>query len=433
MTVLTVNVVGAVAPGGPPAQERSLREILHTPPLVLGREDAVRLRYDVVCARDELGTPCSPAGTAYVRPQGDRAYMEVPLSSDGDAALSTSLPARFARAGGIEYYAVVESGGESLTLPPGGPAAPHRATVVPSWIDVELGAHRFGAATAPDRRIASARWGRGDRELGLDTGPEQARIGPSAFDVPGDGSVVVLDQVNRRLAVFKRGGGAVRHVPIPFSGGEGDLAVERDGTVHVLDEGGTARRGPVVRTFGAAGDLRSSIPLAARSADMLRLGPDGPIAHAYPAESWLPARSGRAALSPAEQVARSRQARLFGGGEEVLVRASPNEARFALVRGDKAVRSWRVAGETTLGEVQLAEPYGNGLLVVLREWTETEAEFSVLELTPSGLRRSFSVERAEWAESGPLSRFRLDGDSLYQLRSAPSGVEIVAFDLGGTR
>ncbi len=87
---------------------------------------------------------------------------------------------------------------------------------------------------------------------------------------------------------------------------------------------------------------------------------------------------------------------------------------------------------TSLGEVQLAEPYGNGLLAVVRLWTEKRAEFRVLRLQPAGLTRSFAVDRAEWAETASLSRFRLHGSTLYQLRSAPSGVEIALFEIGGT-
>jgi hypothetical protein len=92
-----------------------------------------------------------------------------------------------------------------------------------------------------------------------------------------------------------------------------------------------------------------------------------------------------------------------------------------------------VRSSTSLGEVQLAEPYGDGLLVVVRLWTENQAEFRVLRLVPDGLAGSFAVDRAEWAETASLSRFRLHGTTLYQLRSAPSGVEIAAFEIGGTR
>ncbi|MBD0330168.1 MAG: hypothetical protein ICV64_08710 [Thermoleophilia bacterium] len=362
-----------------------------------------------------------------------RASRRLPLASDGDATLSAALPAAYVHGGAVEYYAVVEAdSGESLTLPPAGAAKPQRATVVPSWIPVELGPHRFGAARAPARVVARAGWGDGAGELGLDSGPEQSRIGPSAFDVAADGSLVVLDQVNRRLARFRPAGRAVEHTAIPFSGGEGDLALAPDGTAHVLDEGGH-ERGPVVRSFARSGEAVATAPLAAPSADMLRMAPSGPVAHAYPFELWLPTADGRTPLEAAAQRRLARAGRPVGAGTEVVVRASAAEARFALVRGEQVVRAWRVTSPTALGEVQLAEPRGNGLLVVVRVWTETEAEFRVLELTPAGLGASFSVARAEWAESAPLSRFRVHGDRVYQLRTTPQGAQIVEFDLGGTR
>lgn len=103
------------------------------------------------------------------------------------------------------------------------------------------------------------------------------------------------------------------------------------------------------------------------------------------------------------------------------------------MRGDEVVRSWLVRSSTNLGEVQLAEPYADGLLVVLRLWDEQQAEFCVLQLTPDGVAKSFAVDRAEWAETASLSRFRLQESTLYQLRSSPSGVEIAAFEIGGMR
>jgi hypothetical protein len=148
---------------------------------------------------------------------------------------------------------------------------------------------------------------------------------------------------------------------------------------------------------------------------------------------WLPTGQSRPPLAPAEQLSGAQAARSVDGGPSVVVSASPAEARFALVQGDQVVHSWLVRSSTSFGEVQLAEPYGDGLLVVLRLWNETQAEFRVLRLTRDGLAGSFAVDRAEWAESASLSRFRLHGTTLYQLRSAPSGVEIAEFEIGGTR
>jgi hypothetical protein len=114
------------------------------------------------------------------------------------------------------------------------------------------------------------------------------------------------------------------------------------------------------------------------------------------------------------------------------VHASPADVKLALVRGDRVVRAWLLRGESSFGEVQLAEPYGDGMVVVVRLWNEKHAEFRVLRLAPEGLVQSFDLAPAEWAESASLSRFRLHGSTLYQLRSDPSGIEIATFEIGGT-
>jgi hypothetical protein len=148
---------------------------------------------------------------------------------------------------------------------------------------------------------------------------------------------------------------------------------------------------------------------------------------------WLPTGKGRPPFPPDRQIALAQAGRAVDGGREVVVRATPEEARFAFVAGDRVLGSWLLKSSTSLGEVQLAEPDGEDLIVVVRVWTEKDAEFRVLRLTPAGLGRSFAVDRSEWAESASLSRFRLSGDFLYQLRSDPSGVEVAAYEIGETR
>jgi hypothetical protein len=166
---------------------------------------------------------------------------------------------------------------------------------------------------------------------------------------------------------------------------------------------------------------------------MLRAGPNGPVVHSYPSEMWLPVATGQVGHTAAQQIASARPGRPVVGGREVVVRASPEEARFALVAGNRVISAWRVVSQTNLGEVQLAEPNGNGITAIVRLWTEKQAEFRVLQLGQNGLADSFAVTPAEWAESAPLSRFRVRGGTLYQLRSSPAGAEVVAYRMGGAR
>ena len=104
--------------------------------------------------------------------------------------------------------------------------------------------------------------------------------------------------------------------------------------------------------------------------------------------------------------------------------------RFALVSGSAVSRSWRILSSTPLADVQLAQPLGQGLLVVVRTYAGSQAEFVALVLGPGGLVRQFSVPTAGWAETAPLARFRLAGSSLYQLGSTPGGIFVDRFDLG---
>jgi hypothetical protein len=410
----------------PPAIERGLRDVLHTPPLLVRQSSRVTLRYDVVCQADSFGKPCALKGNLLIRRAGETAYRLTRLAPAGESGLETAVAVQIE---GLSYYAVIEDGaGSSMTVPAGGAVAPQRAWAVPELTAVNLGAHVFGRARKPDRRVLAGAWGSGSGAFGLITGREVARIGPSAFDVGSDGSVVVLDQVNDRLATYGSTA-APSYVPISFTGGEGDLALGADGTAYVLDQAAES----VVRSYAPSGAQLAVTSVADSGGDMLRAGPSGVLLHAYPGEMWLPVGGAGQLLQPSQQAAAARPGLPAAGGADVVVQASRTEALFALVQGDRVLRAWRVASGTNLGEIQLAEPYRDGLLVVLRVWTSQRAEFVALVLSSTGLASSFAIDAAEWAESAALGRFKLAGGRLFQLRSTPAGAEVVAFDLGGAK
>jgi hypothetical protein len=456
MTVLAVGVVKASIDPHPvpvliPIEGPRFRDVLHSPPLLVSRGEFVQLRYEVVCGADQAGNRCIPRGSVYVRalPLDGSGFVEIPFITPSwpqPGLLVANLPASYTQGDGFDYYAVIDDRqGESMTLPVGGAAAAHHTWVVGSWTSVGLGTHQFGSTRAPDEMVLSGSWGDSTHfvEFGLNSGSEQAAIGPSAFDLAPDGSLIVLDQVNHRLVVNKKLGLPrgprdydTSYLPIPFVSGQGDIAVGKDSLIYVLEYAGVKNPAPTVTALAPGGEVVTITPLAAPRADMIRIGPLGPLVHAYPSEMWLPIINdacpvcAKIPYSLQQQILLARPGRT-ASGDEIVVRASPSELRVALVRGNAVTNAWRVTSATDLGAVPLAEPYGNGLLIVASVWTESQSEFRVLRLAPNGVAETFAVDRAGWADMAPLSRFRLAGDRLYQMRSSPSGAGIVNFRIGG--
>jgi hypothetical protein len=134
-------------------------------------------------------------------------------------------------------------------------------------------------------------------------------------------------------------------------------------------------------------------------------------------------------LPPPDQRKSGRPGRPLPGGGNVVVLRHGDEIRVAVVSRNGTRSSWRVTSDTPVAEVQLAEPRGASLVLVARVYDEARDEFLVLVLSPKGIVGSFSLDSADWAETAPLSRFRLAGSSLYQLRSSASGLFVDRFDL----
>lgn len=429
-----VAAAGSAASGPLDRDAARIVDVGHLPPLLRLPGEAATLRFNVFCPAPVEGDPCDAAGDVFARTGMTGAFRKIPLRRTDDVAdgrYVADVPADLAAAPeGFSYYAVLrdEATGASLTVPSAGAAAPQLSLPLEHAVLVDLGAHRFGSTRRADARVVEAPWGAAPGRAGLLHGPTFGPIGPSAFDVAANGDVAVLDQVNARVERWHAG----RHTadtPVDVTGGIADMALEPDGTIDVLEPTGDGRT-PELRSFSASGALRSKTPIADRTWSQLRESPQGPEVQQEPSEQWLPAARGRRSLSRTAQSASGHPGRTLPNGRELVVfRAGTSEARIAEVAGARVRRSWRIVGETPLGEVQLAEPLGNRVVVVVRPYTETQDEFLVLVLDDRGVERSFSVDSADWAETAPLARFRLAGSSLYQLGSTPSGMHVDRFDL----
>jgi hypothetical protein len=445
-----LGVAVAATSGGAAAERRSelghtTLDATHVPLLLRFAGEAATLRYDVHCARaveDPAADPsCAADGTVFVRAGMSGPFQPVPLvvESAAEGRYVARVPASIAAAKqGFAYYAVLRSADAALTLPPRGAEAPHRSLPIGQASDVALGRHEFGRARRADDRAAEAQWGTGADEVGLESGPNAAPVGGAAFDVDASGRVYVLDQVNRRVLRWDAGGwdagaGVPHVVPVSVDGTIADLSVSGDGTMHVL-EGGRTGSAPVLKTFDPSGRSLGVVAMPERTATQVRPGPAGPLVLVQPSGQWVPVARGGAALSAtAVGSAPTSGRQLREGDDEVLVLRTGNELRAALARENTVRRAWRVTSATPLAEVQLVEPIPTGasagLLVVVRVYTDAQDEFVALVLGSRGLLARVALDSSDWAESAPLSRFRLSGTSLYQLGSTRAGLFVDRFDL----
>ena len=252
-----MNVVGASSPE--PVAVRAAAafgEILHTPAVARarGQVGGAVLRRRVRSGDGRAGVALHAAGLGLrARATASRHSGKLPLERRSrTGCCRRSSRRRRLRAGSTTTPRSRTDAGRARRCPRPGPrrrSTSGRSTTGRRSTSV---AARFGSSRAPSSVLARASDGaEATRAIGLDSGREQSRIGPSAFDVAPDGSVVVLDQVNHRLVRLRQRRLEPAHMPIDFAGGEGDLAVDGDG-VDLRARGRRASRGSRVHGRGGA-------------------------------------------------------------------------------------------------------------------------------------------------------------------------------------
>jgi hypothetical protein len=236
-----LSAAGDVDPG-------TLIEAAHVPPLLTAGERPIELRYDIYCTHagpdPESGASCDGGGNVYLRAGNSGPFREIPLGLDAGAEQGryvARVPDDIARsARGFSYYARLrnrESGAETV-LPAGGAAAPQRSLPMGGAAAVTLGAHTFGVLRKANARAASAEWGAGVGQVGLEEGPQATPIGASAFDVSASGTIFVLDEAKKRLLRFEPGARRPQAEPLAVNGTIADLAVTPEGSFYVLETAG---------------------------------------------------------------------------------------------------------------------------------------------------------------------------------------------------
>lgn len=415
-------VLTAVSTAGPTpvTAAPALIDATHVPPVLTVRGEPIRLRFGLLCAPREDGLPCEGSGTVFVRAGQTGPLQPYPLrrgDESKDGRYFFDVPAAVAGTpDGFSYYAILrdDATGATVSIPSGGADAPQLSRRLLDPVTVELGNHSFGDPRAPNGRAAEASWGFGPGEIGLAGSRELGFTGPSSFDVEPDGAVDLLDSVNGRIERWSN----AHHEEIPLGrrADLADVAAEPDGSFDVLDTHDTLRR------YGADGSARWVQKLADRTWAKLDRGAE---VLQEPSEQWMPAAENGAPLTRTEQ----RRGAHTAHHAMLVDRVGDSELRLAQLRGNAPFRSWRITSATPLGEVQLAEPVGNDVVVVTRAYTDDRDEFVVLLLGDRGVAERFSVASDSWTETAPLARFRLAHGGLYRFRTTPAGAFVDRFEL----
>ena len=312
------------------------------------------------------------------------------------------------------------------------------------WVSVDLGTHRFGRLSSPGAIVARA----GPTEVGFKKeggcgcldGPQ----GPTLFDVGGDGSIYLLDVLNRRLLVWERGRPARPSRTIELKGLDvRNLAVGKDGTIYlyaVYAEPPAGDSGAELWALRPSGKVRWRAH--ARIGNRLQVGPDGVLyTVAAGKRSWIPLTTpaGRP-LSPAAQHRKSVAFQPLPGGLHLIAsQIGPHELHFALAdRSRKIIRAWRVRSRSQLLLDQRAltpARIGGDLVVQLDVSQRANLEYQVLRLTDNGVGKRLALDaRAVWGDdgAGAVTALRVGPNGgLYQLRTDPkTGVSIARYSLG---
>ncbi len=387
-----------------------------------------------------------PTGVVYLRNDLQQSFTRLPLAAVSESAgygaraLVARVPASLVRGHLLFYYAVLRdaTSGHTATIPAGGASNPERAWVLNRPLSVSLGTHTFGHLSTPQAIVAKA----AANQVGWESPPPDQdgnSFGPWSFDVARDGSIWLLDQVNRRLLVWQPGrpDRPARTVPLPFKAPV-DLALGADDTIYATS---MPAGGPdYLYALTSTGQVRWKALLPQQRTFGSLLLVDGVVYYHF--TDWTPMTSTRG-----QPLAAAEQRRLTSPDQPLPHRlrlasqsVPPNEGRVGLInQASQLLRAWRITSQTELdGTFAKAALVHDDLVVTLQLSKQTKGkflwEYLVLRLAPNNTTRVQLTlappDRVTWGDT-PVTGLRVGPDGqLYQLRTdRTTGVSIARYSL----
>ena len=372
-----------------------------------------------------------------LRPHGRDRVRSAPWRSGSTRAQARGGTSRSCRrtssaeAHGFSYYAVLRSrtSGATTTLPAGGAVrADAQPALRPSRSSIARRA-RLRRACARRARVASATWGAGPEQVGLEAGAELSRSARRRSMSARQGRSSVLDEANQRCSLRARVSAPdadTRRRPRHDRRPRGRPRRRHDRA----RDGGGRDETPVLRTLRSG---RSNSDRGARAERTRARSGWVPTARrpGVPGGQWMPVTDrGSRPLTRRRSAARDGPVgQLTRDGAELVVQREGGEARvaqvgrsvpFAGAGGSRARR--RSARSSSPSRRRRCRRR-------LRVYTDTRDEFEVLVLGDRGIVATVLGRLTAWAETAPLARFRLAARRSTHLGSTPAGVFVDRFDL----
>ena len=381
---------------------------------------------------------CDLTATLWLREGRSGAFRPIDLDASGDPWLRHHVVSGNDRLDGSAYWFEVtdKSSGQTVTLPADGAEHPFRLWVLDPDRAMRAALPESGhTKRVADETVAHLAWGSGESAVGLSVPPPGADgeiSGPQSFDVAPDGTVLVLDTVNRR--VLSAGHGRSPTVLVDgLSPASLDIVANGGGAFVLAAPGG----GASIRSFGIDGTQGSAIDLPLdRRPTAVTMTPAGVFARSLASDMWMDLSSAlQSNNGPGTSVALVESpGRPVVGGASLVTRVAGDELRVAEIQGDRIIRWWSVTDlDGTMGPLMDVSVDNGALTFVTFEAGESSDEFRAVRVDNSGILRSILLDASGAVAVRTNRPIRISGNAVYQLAPGSAGVDVLRYDLGGSK
>jgi hypothetical protein len=414
--------VALLSGAGPHAGGGPAPEVLHAAPAIVDADTDVKLGAATVCDRPDTDRCRVTGAAAFVRPAGATGWSEVEGRA-GDGGFAFTVPAQLVPPDGFAYWLrFTTASGTDVRYPPGGQGSPLRVLTTVGLPSRQIpGTFSWDERRAADGVVLRLRFGRRDGRVGRTPEQEdQPAMGPSSFDVASDGSLDVVDWVNRRIEVFSASGSFMRAFALPGDQPM-DIALRPDGGLYLAGLG----MGATVYELDAAGRVTGRYPVGFGVSARISATTDGPRVFVGPGQ-WTGVSLHTGVPLSAEQQSQTETSYVALADGSVGVAAPLGSNRFAAVwtrpDGSRAGALVRLPHGVRPGTDYFVRPTPDGGAVAAEAlWDDTHMGVGLFRFGATGTIEGFSLlPEPSTQQDARFStvRFRAPGEVLVAYESA---------------